>query len=93
MLVGVALMIQFRKEEEVNHHSLHGQWLPIVLLMVIIIIFPWLRIYTGFLIALSLSIFGVAVLLKIKVWKAAIVGVLTTAVIFLLFSKLLQVPL
>ena len=92
-LVGLALMIQFRNEDEQNKHSLSGQWLSIGLLMVILIIFPWLRNIVGFPIALAISISGVAMLLKIIHWKAVVVGVLTTVVVFLLFNKLLQVPL
>lgn len=91
--VGMALMIQFRNQDEENKHSMSGDWISIGILLLILIVFPWLRNLAGFPIALALSISGVAMLLRILHWKAIVVGVGTTLAVFLLFNKLLQVPL
>ena len=92
-LVGMALMIQFRNRDEENKHSMSGDWISIGILLLILIVFPWLRNLASFPVALAISISGVAMLLRILHWKAVVVGILTTLVVFLLFNKLLQVPL
>ncbi|NND05391.1 MAG: tripartite tricarboxylate transporter TctB family protein [Saprospiraceae bacterium] len=92
-LIGLALMVQYRSQDDGNKHSMVGDWISIGILLLILIVFPWLRNLAGFPIALAISISGVAMLLKILHWKAIIVGTSTTLVVFLLFNKLLQVPL
>ncbi len=91
-LTGLGLII-FRKKQDVEDHSLDGQWLLVLMLLGIILMYPWLHRFAGFLVALAISVFGVALLLRIIWWKSLVIAVLTTAAIFLLFKQLLQVPL
>ena len=96
LLAGCGLLLTwqgYRGKLGAVRHSLQGSWLLIALVFAIVLLYPWVHRFAGFPVALSLAIFGVALLLKLKVLKALVIALLTTASIYLLFNQLLHVPL
>lgn len=61
--------------------------------IVLVAIYPFLQQYLGFIPALSIVCFSLAVLLRVRLWIAALTGIGTAMAIHSLFVNFLGVPL
>lgn len=94
LLVGVFLFFERANVEEAqDDHSMEGQWIKILLLLVVLGVFPLIYQAGGFMLALVVTILAVALLLGIAIIRSIIIAGLSTVAIYLLFSQLLHVPL
>lgn len=70
-----------------------GNWISILLILTIMVAFPFLKNLTGFLTAISVVLLLVALLMRLTIIKALLVSLLTTGFIYLVFAQILHVPL
>lgn len=97
-LIGLLLAISgiillfWSTSEEVNR-SLSGNWISVFLLLLLMIIFPYVRNAAGFFPAIASVIFLVGLLMRLSLLRALVAAGGATGFIFLIFNKLLHVPL
>ena len=61
--------------------------------ILVVVLYPFVQPFTGFIPALSLVCLGICLLLKVRIWIAVLTAVLTAVIIYFLFTKMLGVML
>ena len=70
-----------------------AEWLYITGILTMILVFPFVYQVGGFFAALFITLVAVTLIFKIIWWRALLIAVITCASIFVLFTKVLQVPI
>ncbi len=96
-LIGLILFFSnFRMKTESDFSNLKLEsvslWRPIVVVL-IVIVFPFLSPLIGFPISLLLVTIVVGLVFQLKWWKAVLTGGITVGIVYLVFSQLLGVLL
>ena len=73
--------------------KLHGKWIPAIALLIILTLFPFLKDFAGFFISIAIAIFFVGLLMKLDILKSLLTAALTTGFIYVIFDRILHVPL
>ncbi|NND32350.1 MAG: tripartite tricarboxylate transporter TctB family protein [Saprospiraceae bacterium] len=95
ILAGVLLLISAFRPRAINDTASFekGNWRIVLLMLAVIVVFPFLQQFLGFLPALAIAILIVGLLMRLRIVKAILVTLLTTAFIYLIFNQILHVPL
>ena len=90
---GLGLLLSRSSEESAESDPVSGDWLRLSLGAVLICLYPILQPVVGFFPSLTGVCFGMGILLRVKLWVAAVTALLTAGLLQTLFSNLLGVAL
>jgi putative tricarboxylic transport membrane protein len=93
VICGLLLMVLSQQEVQPQTRRLQGQWVSVILILLLLAVFPFLNRVTGFLPAIGIALFLTAFLMKLNLVQATITALLTTGFIYLIFNLILHVPL
>ncbi len=92
MVAGLGLFFTRQKEAVIELRT-SRQAIFVTGILLAVCIFPFVKDHLGFFPTLFLSVALVAILLQSIWWRAIILSAITCALIYLLFTQLLKVPL
>lgn len=97
LLCSVALFFRRETEKDKQPFLDKAGWLRILMITVILVLFPIMLTYLGFIVASLFMLFMLTLLFdlekKTKKWFAAVVSILTTGVLYVLFQFVLNTRL
>ncbi len=93
MLCGVLQLITSFRSSEIDSVGFSGDWIKVLLMFVVILVFPFVKEALGFLPTISICVFVVGLLMRLPVLHAVLAAIGTTGFIYLIFDVTLHVPL
>lgn len=93
ILSGFVLLSDTFKPGDIPTAFRQGNWRSVLIILSIIVLFPLVQPFIGFLGILSISILAIGLLMRLSLVKSILVSLFTTGFIYLIFNVILHVPL